>query len=341
MIDNYTIVSQSKEEEADRSAVKALILGLAGAGLSVVTAYAAQLFFATAEMRFLVGGLVAGFFFLVVLILEGFFVKSALLLKTIAVLQGMAPLALFVGRLYPSPSIPLIAGAVLAAAFLAGGVGHGAHVLKNSMKVRFVAVARAFLPKLLTGVLLFATVLFYVNYFAWGGFSESLGRKFTGQLLKASEPAVAVVWSGVRLDQTVGELLSRVAERQLRSAPVEGTDGISFSRLPPEFQKRAVHDTAEALRGLLSERVGPLANDEKVTDAAYRIAATYVARVSPGTQAVAGVVFALAFFLSLKGFFSLFLWLVAFAAYLFFKLLVAVGFAHVATESVTREFVIL
>lgn len=340
MKDNYTIERQSKEEEADRSGLKVLFFGLTGAALGVLTAYAVQLFFTIAETRYLVGGLVAGFFFLVGLVLEGFFVKNRALLKAIAVFQGVAPLALFTEYLYPVPSLPLIAGAVLAAALLAGGVGHGAHVLKNSMKVSFMAVTRAFLPKLLTGVLLFATVLFYLNYFAWGGFSEALGRKLVDQFLKSSEPVVGLVWSGVRLDQTVGEVLARVAEKQLRNMPAVG-DEMSFSRLAPELQKRTVQSAAEALRVALAARLGPLAGDEKVTDAAYRIATGYATRVSPGTQTIAGVFLALALFLSLRGFFSLFLWLVGFVAYLFFKLLVAVGFARVVTESVTREFVIL
>ncbi|PIP29875.1 hypothetical protein COU12_02485 [Candidatus Jorgensenbacteria bacterium CG10_big_fil_rev_8_21_14_0_10_54_38] len=350
MKDNYTVVRQSKEEEADRSGLKILFFGLTGAALWVLTAYAVQLFFTTAEARYLVGGLAAGFFFLVALILEGFFVKNGLLLRAIAALQGVAPLALFTEYLYPVPSIPLIAGAVLAAAFIAGGVGHGAHVLKNSMKVSFMAVTRAFLPRLLTGVLLFATVLFYLNYFAWGGFSDALGRKLVDQFLKSSEPVVGLVWSGVRLDQTVGEVLARVAEKQLRNMPAVDQkmvrqylagDEMSFSRLTPELQKRTVQGAAEALRVALAARLGPIAGDEKVTDAAYRIAAGYATRVSPGTQTIAGVLLALALFLSLRGFFSLFLWLVAFVAYLFFKLLVAVGFARVVTESATREFVIL
>ncbi|MFH1162252.1 MAG: hypothetical protein V1696_03185 [Candidatus Jorgensenbacteria bacterium] len=342
MTDNRTtVISQSTEEEIDRSVGKVLTLALVGAVLSVITAYAVQLFLTTAETRYLVGGLVAGFFFFIELILESFFVKNRALLKVIAVFQGVVPLVLFSGHLYPVPSIPLIAGVVLMAAFLAGGAGHGAHVLKNSMKVQFVTVTRAFLSKLLTGVLIFVSVLFYLNYFAWGGFNEALGRKLTDQLLKASEPVVGIIWGGVRFDQTVGEVLAQVAEKQLRSAPVEGADSIDFSQLPPELQQQAVQGAAETLRGLLVERLGPFTSDEKVTDVVYGVAARYVANVSPEIKALAGALFALALFFSLKGFFSLFLWFVAFVAYLFFKLLVAVNFAHVSTETTMREFVIL
>ncbi|MFH1193174.1 MAG: hypothetical protein V1656_02560 [Candidatus Jorgensenbacteria bacterium] len=340
MNDSYTVERQSKEEETDRSGWKVLLFGLAGAALSVLTVYAVQLFFTTAETRYLVGGLVAGFLFLVTLVLESFLVKNNALLKAIAAVQAVVPLALFTEYLYPAPSIPLIAGAVLAAVFIAGGVGHGAHVLKNSMSVGFAAITRVFLSKLLTGVLIFAMVLFYINYFVWGGFSEALGRKFVDRFLGFAEPVAGLVWSGMRFDQTVGEVLALVAEKQLRNVPAVG-DEMSFSRLTPEFQKRAVQGAAEALRVALSAQLGPIASGEKVTDVAYRIAADYAARVSPGTQTIAGVLLAITLFLSLRGFFSLFLWLVTFVAYLLFKLLVAVGFARVSTELVTREFVIL
>lgn len=344
MIDNYKVLSQAKEEEVNRSMVKVFILALVGAALGVLAVYATQLFFVTGDFRSLVGSIVAGFFFLIALVLQGFFVKGTVLIRIIAALQGLIPLVLFFKYLVPVPSVPLIVGAVLMALFLAGGVSHGAHLLKSSMNIHFFSVARGFLPKLLTGVLLFTSVLFFLNYFVWGNFSEPLGRRLVTQTLKTAEPVVYVVWSGARFDQTVGEMLERVAEKQLRSFSFNvgaGEEELSFSRLPPALQKQAIQDAAEKLRVALSQAVGPLNAQDTVTDAAYRIVANAMARVAPGVQVLAGIVFALVFFLTLKGFFSLFLWLVAFVAFLFAKLLVALGFAHISTETVMREFVML
>lgn len=345
MNDSYVIERQSKEEEVDRSFGKLLLIAFLGIGFSVLTFYAVQLFLVTAEARYLVGALVSGLLFLITLVIQSFFVKNFWLLRGMGILEGLIPLTLFIERFASAPSWLLVAGGVAAAAFFAGGMVHGATVLKASLTIRFAAVARAFLPKLLTGTLILVSALFFLNYFMWGNFSENTGRALVTGSLKIAEPIVALVWSGVKLDQTVGDALKAVAATQMRNAPPEtfgtGEENVSFSRLPPAFQKKVVDSAEETLRTILVEKVGPLDPQERIVDAAFRIVAGYVAKVPATYQMFAGIAMALALFLSLKGFFSLFLWLVTFFAFLIFKLLVALGFAHIATETVMREFVVL
>ncbi|MBI2278995.1 MAG: hypothetical protein HYU81_02965 [Candidatus Brennerbacteria bacterium] len=350
MQNSVNVVSQSKDEERDTKPLK--IAGFAaaaiGANLLAVKSLTAYLAAATPELLLVAAG--AGTLFIATLTLQAFFVKSSLLLRGLVLAEILAPLAFFTERLFPSPSVPLLVAALLFFLFAATGSVRGLRHAATGISVRFFDIAHAVIPKAITGALLFMTVVTYLTYVSWGTIGETMGKKFVSQFLSSSEPLVRLYAPRFSAGQSVGTLFEDVVRAELEKgrgatleniATTEGSPEVVFRDLPVPVRDALVAQATERLRRSIEPAVGPLDPQETVRDAAYRILERRISSLSPSQYAAFSVgAFVLVFF-SLKGFFSLFHWLIALIAYLVFKFLMALGFARVGVATQTREFVLL
>ncbi|MCP6719868.1 MAG: hypothetical protein KJI72_00895 [Patescibacteria group bacterium] len=346
MSPNPTVISQSKESEEDRSLWKIIILVLFGAGFIFATTYFFNKFLLTADYSRLFFSLLFGGGFLVVMILQIFFIKGRFNMVVVMFLQGITPLIVFYSRIYPSPSLVLIAGSLIFFIFLVFAAVRGQRVLSNSLEIKFFFTARSILPRAVTGLLIFLTIVFYLNYFSWGNFNDELGRVLVGQTLASSQPIVGLVFSDISFNKTVQSFLDVIALNQLRKIPssmgeTEADPAINFQRLPPPEKAEAVRRFSLELKKELEKVVGPLNASAPVTGEVFRITKDYFNGLSAALKSALSLALALAFFFGVKGIAVLLYWFIELVAFVLFKFLLISGFAHITLENRGREFVML
>jgi hypothetical protein len=356
MQNHVNVVSQSKDEERDRSVWKVAVLGVIGLGANLLATSALRTYLATAtsELLFVIAG--AALICLTMFVLQALFVKSSLLLRTVVLVETLGPLVLFTDKLFPEPSLVLVAAGVLFFFFANMGSMRGLRQAAANMSIRFFDTARTVIPKALTGGLLFMTALIYLTYFSWGTLNDAVGRRFVNQMLTSADPALRLYFSRVSVDQTVNAFLAEVVRSQLEgernnllerlvpesNLPVLDGEGLDvFRNLPVPQRDLIIARVAESFRTSLGAIVGPLDPQEPVRDAVYRILEQRFSSLSPSQYATFTIGGLVLVFFALKGFLSLFHWLIAVVAFLVFKLLMALGFARTGVATQTREFAIL
>ncbi len=348
MLNHVNVVSQSKDEERDRLWKVAVlaVVGLAG-NLLAISALKTFLATATSELLFVIAG--AAFIGITVFVLQALFVKSPLLLRLVVLIETLIPLTLFFEHLSSGQSWVLWGAAALFFFFANMGSVRGVHQAAGNISIRFFDIARTVIPKVLTGMLIFMIALVYLTYFSWGTLNDAVGRRFVNQVLTSAEPAVRLYFSRTSVDMTVGEFLTEVVRSELQTGggsawnlvADEGDISI-FNQLPVPQRDAIIANVAEGLRTHTLEPIfGPIDADEPIRDTVYRILEQRLSSLSPSqyeTFTIGGVIL---IFLAIKGFLSLFHWLIAALAYVIFKLLMALGFARVGLATQSREFAVL
>lgn len=287
--------------------------------------------------------------FLVVILLYIFFLHNKRVTVLLALLVSFAPLVLFHSKFGILPSIALVMGSLVFFAFLVLGIRRGKVVLRNSVKVKFLLVARPALPKIITGLLLFLMVVFYLSYFEWGEYNEKIGKKISDDILKSSEPALKLWFPKTSVQQSVDEFIIKVAENQVEKSQREiavssGRDPQAISGLlPPLEKKRVVNSLAYELKKNLEGAVGPLDSQEPVQGAFYRIVRE---RVQPsfektGFKSLIGVIISFILFTFLRSLAPLFYWLIEILTLITYKILLLTGFAYITFENSKKENIVI
>jgi len=343
------VVREAKEEEADRSFWKAIIIA-AFAGLFLFLAISSfNKFLVTVSGRELLWSLTFGVLFFVPVLLQVFFVKSRWRMTVLVFLETAVALLAFYRRVFGAEfPLYLVLGAAVFFLALLTASWRGQGELENGLTVRFWSVSRRVLPRAVGGFLLYLTVIFYLNYFVWGNFNESLSRRMVSEALAASRPVVKLILS-VDFVPTgpVGNFLDALAESELRRLEPGALDSgvsdiaIDFQRLPKDAQQRAVETASAALAKELQKFVGAFQTTEKIEDVVFRFAKNYVTGLSPSVQSSLRFIAAILFFFTLKGVALLLYWFIGLIGFIIFKFLLISGFAYITVESRGREFVML
>ena len=346
---NLTVISQSKEEEIDAHPLKITILALIGAALGIFTTYYFNQFLQLADYIYLTISFIFGAFFVVFAVLNAVFIKSSARLETILAFQVLVALSIFYNHLYPSPSLALIGGGVIFFMFLGTAVARGKKTIDNSLKVNFFSVAKTVVPRAISGVLIFLSVIIYLNYFEWGKFNEIIGKKLVSEILTASNPIVNLFFTGVSFDQSTHIFLKGIVQSQINQQPPQ-SDIISrsgnnflddFKSLPSELKDKFINESVVNLQKSIVGFVGPFDVTKNAKEVAYDLIKGQIDKLSAQVKSILGLVVAFVAFLMLKSFAVLFYWLIEFLAFFVFKFLVAINFAHFGLQTRSREFVIL
>ncbi|MFA6407173.1 MAG: hypothetical protein WCV80_00505 [Candidatus Paceibacterota bacterium] len=341
------IISQSRIEEADYSAIKIIALALAGIAASVVAVYEIDQFLITFQYAFLWFGLAAFLIFFVVTILHTFFIKHFSIIWGIVFVETLLPLILFAPRISAQFSYALFAGFVVFLFFSITSIMQGRALLKNSVKIRFFQVAKAVTPKLVTGALILASVLFYTEYFEWKKLDSTMGKAIVYESVAGAEPIVHLWFKNVSGTQTVKEFLREITIMQIAKLPPDAIPGITLDvqkgldQLQPEVKEKIIARFSEELKKTLETKIGPLDANMKVRDVAYTYVDEYVTKMPPGTKTIFSIGAAVLLFFSLKGIAVLFYWFINMWAFLMYKFLIAADFALLTFETRNREFVVL
>jgi hypothetical protein len=347
MTPSLQVISESREAEADRSLWKIIVLGIFGIAASVASVAGFDRLVSAADNLYLWPTIIAFTVFLVVCILQIFLVKGLGKLTLMSFLESAAPLALFWDKVYPQTSATLVVGAVLAFVFLFVAAKRGHSFLGNSLKVRFFETSKVFLPKLVTGFLIFFSVILYLNYFEWGNFTPEMGRRIVSGLLSGSEPVVKIVMPDVSLNGTVRDLLRGLAAGELRNKSLQ-IPGLSpnspeteFKNIPKQYQEKYIDDAADQLEKAFKSRFGNVNPNAKVSDFVYGLVDRYLAGLLESSPWALPAAVMLLFLFFLKGIFVLLYWFFILIAFLVFKMLIVFGSAYLGAETRSREFTLL
>ncbi|MFH0712355.1 MAG: hypothetical protein V2A55_00630 [Candidatus Jorgensenbacteria bacterium] len=343
MSPNPTVIKQSEESDEDRSFWKVLILTVLGAGSLFLSFFLFDKFLLEGNLTRLLGSVVFAFIFLSFFVVQVFFTKSRAKIILLSLIQVIAPILFFLGRLYPSPSTTLIVAIVVFFLFLVAAGARGKRDIANSMTIRFFPVAKGILSRVVAGLLIAFSIQFYLTYFVWGGFNESFSRRLLNETLAASEPMVKIVLAEVSFDDTVDDFFRTIARDQLQKIKVGGENeaAIDFQQLLPAEQEKIIGEVSLVLREQAEKIVGPIGETSKVNAEIFRIIKNYVDGIPPATQSVFSVIIAVLFFFTAKGIAFLLYWLPELIAFVIFKLSIVTGFAYISLESRSREFIML
>ena len=347
MPDATITVSKVSEIEKDKSILKIVILAVFGIAITALSVF----FFGNFLMKLNPGDLIFWFVFslfsISLLILQASFVKSAFWLKCIAFLHGIVPLFVFWKNIYPNPSIPLITGSVVFGLLLASAASKGRKIAMNGFSLKVSLVARNTIPRAVSALLIFLSIITYVSYFEKGSFTDPIGKSIVSGAVVAADPIFQVWFPGVSLNQNAGDFLEGIAENRLKDMPIDlvKNDGTAYSvflrNLTDQMKSKLISESASQLGGVVQGITGPFSPSDKVENVLYQAIKKAIGGVIESTGPLFGIIAAVSVFLTLKGFFFLFHWLIAFIAFLLFKLLLLTGFAYFGVEEKTREFVML
>ena len=349
MSPNPAVISQSSELEIDRNDWKILFLGVLAVAASASAFYFFNKLLLTGDaLTFLISAVLVGLF-LALATLLGFFTKRLWKLNLIMVFSALGPLLVFHDRVYPNPEPTLIVGAILMAIFLMWGASRGSGLLENSIRIRFDATFKSMLPKIATGVIIFSTVIFYLNYFVWGHFNEKFAQIFIDQTISAGDPVLHLWFPSASFSENVNDFLKSVSTDQLKKSSQKVTDSQNltgssptFNQLTPDEQAKAIQAEANALYSELQSVIGKVPGDEPVHNMLYSFIKNYTVNKLPsGAQSILGYVSAVTFFFLMKSLAFLLYWLVELCAFVLYQLLLVIGFAYVNLETRSREFIML
>ncbi|MEK7169543.1 MAG: hypothetical protein AAB377_00170 [Patescibacteria group bacterium] len=346
MTPSLQITSESHEAEVDRSVWKILLLGFLGIVGSFATFSGFLRLISGLDNVYFWPTVLAFAFFLIVVILQVFFIKGLGKLSLIAFLEVAAALAVFPDKVYPETSVPLLIGAFVAFVFIVEAMKHGRNFVLNGIKLHFFETTRVFLPKIVTGFLIFLSVVLYLNYFEWGKFTEAMGRRLVSGTITASEPVARVIVPGISLNGTVRNLLRSLAAEKLSRTKLEipgvsaGSPETDFRSLPQKDQNKFIDQATDQLLEVLKKQFVDLNPVQGTADFAYDIVAKYFNSFNSSSW-ILPLAVSFIFFFTVKSAFFLLYWFVALLAFIIFKILVVFGFAYFNLETRSREFTLL
>ncbi len=347
MTPGLQVISESREAETDRSIWKIMILGILGIVASVASISGFNRLLIAGNYIYLWPTLIIFSVFLIISILQLFLIKSLYKLGIIVFLESAIPLLLFWDKIYPQPSAILVSGAALAFVFLFFAARRSRKILENNIKIRFFETTRTFLPKIVTGFLIFFSVILYLNYFEWGNFTQDIGRSAFSGVLAGSEPIVSMIVPGVSFQSTVRDFLKGLATNELNKTSISIPDVSSsspetyFRFLPEKDQENFINQATDQLQNAMAAKFGKIDPNEKFSDFAYDVISKYSSDISSSSPWILPAIVILLFFFIIKGISMLLYWLISFIAFIFFKMLIVMGFTYFNLETRSREFTLL
>lgn len=341
------VISQSREAETDRHAWKIILWAALSAAAGFLFVASFERWLLSFNSFYFWSLIVSAIVFWSFATLQVLFVKRIWKLALITLIESAVPLLAFWPNIYPAPSLVLLGGAGAAFILSFFAMHRGRSFALNSVELRFFDVAKVFLPRFVTAWLVFLSVLFYMNYFVWGYFSPKLQTAFLSGTVTAAAPILKIWVPGFALDISVNDFFQNVARAELSKGkynPLGTSDKnftVTFAQLSAKQQDELLSAATQSLEQAFTTRFGKFDPSESMLQFSDNLIATYAQDLIGRTGWLTPVLIAAAVFFVLKGFVALFYWLIAFIAFVIFKIAIVTGFAATTVESRSREFVLL
>ncbi len=327
-MDENLLARQSDAANVDLSRTRLIIMGVLNILAAGWLGYALEAVVANGGLD---GGnifavIIGNIIFLSLFLLQLMFIKAMKIQAMLALAETMA-LSLFFLQHW---SWLMALAVALLFVFLLSAIRQGMTEMDNQMKIHFFRIEKSLLPKTITALSLFVSIL-YVDI---NGVGTAFASKETIRaILKPAEPVVQlVVSSDFSVDMTVAEFAGSIAAKQF---------GDAFTSLPAAAKILAVSEIANQLRQQAATYGIIFKNSDTVSDVFYSyFFRQFNAIPDQYKRFIPFLVFLLTFF-TIRSLGSLLRWIIALPAYVLFQLLLATGFARIGLESRSREIILV
>jgi len=316
-------INKTRDEiEADRSAVKIIILAIVGIIFSFFFGYFLKFFILQGRLDFLLFCFLAALGFLVIFLLQVFFIKALRIVNLIIFLETASFLASF----YSYLSNILTLGALLAFLFFLSGAYSGRQELENMLKIKFWPINKKVLPKAFAGLALFSSIA-YIIIIDLSGNKFFISEKVFEQMFKFVP--------GIDFSLPVETLIRNQVFRQIQ-------DSEQFKLLPQWAKTQAINQGVKEFQQTISDITGvPLNPKLKASEVMYQIAAKKFAEIPERIKSLIPPTVALLIFLTIISLSLPIRLVVTFIAFIVYETCLAVGFADIMLEGRNREIIVL
>lgn len=313
--------------EIDRSVIKISALAILGTFFLGVFSAFLRIFLDTGDFRLFIFSSLAALLFLIILVLQVFFVKNFWRLNLIVVIESIGLLAGFFDRI----DLALIGSVAFAIFIFIVASWNGKKALDNMLKVDFWRINKIVLPKGIMALALFASV----------GYTMSIDNRFFvseiffEKSLGISSGIVERFYPSFSFSSTTKEMVLSMASEQLSKSP-------QFQILSEQAKKQIANQSAEDLEIKVKEYLGEGFNfNIKFSKALFEALKNKFDYLPQNIKnmILAGLGFFV--FLTIVGVAFPIRIAVSIFAFLAYEALLALGFATIIIEGRSREIVVL
>ncbi len=310
------------EIEADRSVPKIVILAAIGVIFSFFFGYFLKLFILEGRLDFLFFCFLAALGFLIFFLLGVFFVKTFWIISLIIFLQTLGFLAPF----YDNLSKILGIGTLISFLIFLSGVYAGRLELENMLKIKFWRISKKTLPKVITGLALFGSIV-YVGVVGSGEKEFFISPVVFEKIVKFVP--------GIDFSLPVETLIKNLAVKQIE-------DNAQLKLLPESVKKELINQSTKEFEQKISDFVGiPLNPKLKASEVVYEIIVEKFNNLPENIRlfapaAIAALIFLIIVCLSLP-----IRLITTVLAFLIYEICLALGFSAIMLEGRSREIIAL
>jgi len=255
---------------------------------------------------------------------EIFLIKKLARRFFILVLEAVALLSFF----FKEPLELLLIIGFLIIVFLFWGEASSRSEVRNSVEIRFFKTVGPLVKKTITALSLLIVLVYLPQ---WSKGNNLISKGWFETAIVSSVRIAESFYPELNFHSNVRDFSSSLAQYELK-----GND--LFKNMSPSMQKQNLDQITEQVVGSINKYAGMnLSGKETIGDVLYAVVDSTVERwrVSFGNWFL--FAWALALFLSIRGFGALFWWAAAFLGFCAYELLVALNILHIRGESVARE----
>ena len=319
-----------KESRISQSSWKIILLASLSIFLALLFSYSLKKI--SPNYLYLILGSGGGF--IILAILQSIFIKKSSFLLIINFLSSLAVFSGFWQHL----SVIFLGAFILTFYFLIRGSLLGKKEQQLFTKFSYFRISRRVLSKILTALAVLGTFILYL-YFSGQLTNEFVSpEKFFQKAVAPSAKIIDKFYPGFDFSLTGNEFLRTLALKELTQTP-------NLKGLPKDVQERILSQSVSEFKKQLEELTGTKISEnyyeKRLDDFIYAILSTRIIELPSNYQSSAVVILLVIGFLIIRSLIVPFGWLVNFLGFLIFKLLIASGFAEMATEDVKREIIVL
>lgn len=309
---NSNLLLKNDTAEVDTSILKISIIAGIGVLAAVASSYFTSLIYKEPDANNFILAAASVFLFIIIFFLQSLFVKSKNINLLIALGETLG-LASFL--IFSNYSFILLIAIALTYLALYASIKKGQSELKNQLVINVNKIAKFSVPKIVTAIVILIAVVYSQPFFPE---NINISKSLIKRIIAPSEMIVKIADNYLKLG--------------LKNFSVEMTipQIAAESGLPKELIEMQLQSFGMSIKP-----------GESILDGIYNFVNDKVKKLDQTVRwAIFGSMFLL-IFLTIKSFLWLFYWLIYILIYLFYEILMAVGFAKLSYEQISKEILIL
>lgn len=248
-------------------------------------------------------------------------------------LDGVLEAAALTAPLVGTAPLPhVLAAGFIAALFLLSADMAARRQYENSIKFRFLPLARMRTGRAFSGILLAGLILFLPH---WQTSENLVPERQFGEVYGSAAVTARTVAPSVDLTATIGQFIRDLVQEQSEADS-------EFAKLPPDRKERELDAAAAAMLADAERSLGiPLRPDMRLEEAFRGYANSLFASWRESLGSAFGVFWLIVLFILLRGVGVTLVFISVMASLLAYEVLSALGFSAVLGETRTKENIML